>query len=425
MRNNMRSCVRTSVFIFTFAFVTLNAIVTHAAQWEDEANERIRLHRMGDVTVRVVDSSGVPVSGAHIKLEQQGHDFWFGTALAYKMFKDGVEPETRENYQRIVQEYFNSAVHENALKWYHTEPQKGKINYEDADRVLEWCEAHGIRMRGHTVFWAVDKYVMSWIKELDNHELLRAVERRATDMPARYASRIFEYDVNNEMIHGRYFRDRLGDSIVNDMFNWIRQSDPDAVLYVNDYDVLSGLELDHYIEHIKSLQESGVPVGGIGLQGHFDRIQMIPKPSILLKRLDRLAELGLPIKITEFDFDTTNEKQKAKKLVEFYRTCFSHPAVEGIVMWGFWEGAHWKPNAALFNKDFTPRPAALAYHELVFKKWWSNVEGTTGETGEFTTRVFYGRYRVQAVMPSGEKVSRQIDFPRGTIQPEIVLINMD
>ena len=29
----------------------------------------------------------------------------------------------------------------------------------------------------------------------------------------------------------------------------------------------------------------------------------------------------------------------------------SHPGVQGVLMWGFWDQAHWKPEAALVNGD--------------------------------------------------------------------------
>ena len=65
-------------------------------------------------------------------------------------------------------------------------------------------------------------------------------------------------------------------------------------------------------------------------------------------------------------------------------------------MWGFWEGAHWRPKAALWNRDFTPRPAALKYRELVFDRWWTRWEGTADAKGECRVRAFYGRHLVEA-----------------------------
>ncbi len=61
------------------------------------------------------------------------------------------------------------------------------------------------------------------------------------------------------------------------------------------------------------------------------------------------------------------EELKAKELVDYYKICFAHPAVEGILMWGFWAGANWIPVSSLYNRDWSPTPAAEAYYNLIFK----------------------------------------------------------
>lgn len=90
------------------------------------------------------------------------------------------------------------------------------------------------------------------------------------------------------------------------------------------------------------------------------------------------------------------EEKKARALVEYYRTCFAHPAVEGILMWGFWEGANWIPASSLFRRDWTPTPAARAYRDLIFGTWWTRWEGKADATGRCEVRAFYGQHRVQS-----------------------------
>lgn len=88
------------------------------------------------------------------------------------------------------------------------------------------------------------------------------------------------------------------------------------------------------------------------------------------------------------------EQLKAKELVDYYRICFAHPAVEGILMWGFWEGANWIPVSSLYRRDWSPTPALEAYQNLIFREWWTNTEGKAGRDGSFKTRAFYGKYRI-------------------------------
>jgi len=81
-------------------------------------------------------------------------------------------------------------------------------------------------------------------------------------------------------------------------------------------------------------------------------------------------------------------------LTDYYRICFAHPAVEGILMWGFWEGANWIPQSSLYRRDWTPTPAAEAYRDLVFRQWWTRWEGKADANGQCRIRAFYGKYAV-------------------------------
>ncbi len=366
------------------------AVLCTAATAADATDAAIRRHRMGTIVVRAEP-------GAVVRAEQLRHEFWFGTAISSRMFGPGrVSEADRRRYLDLLKTHFNAAVHENALKWWENERRAGKVSYAAADRMLAWCEANDIPMRGHCLLWAEDRYIRDWVKALEDGELRRRIEARITDVVTRYRGRIGEYDVNNEMMRKRYYADRLGESIRAEMFRWARAADPDAVLYVNDYGALvEGPHTEMYARQIEALQAAGAPVGGIGCQGHFSD-QYIPDPKVIKKALDRLAETGLPIRVTEFDMTTDDEHHKAQALVDVYRTCFAHPAVEGILMWGFWEGSHWRPQAALWKRDFTPTPAAEAYRDLVFNQWWTRFDGRTGADGPCEIPAFFGRHRVTA-----------------------------
>jgi len=370
-----------------------------AREPSDTLDGAIRRHRMGRIRVQA------PV-GARVRVRQLEHEFWFGTAISHGLFRQDADPDARRRYLEILRENFNSVVHENALKWYHTERKRGRTNFADAERMFDWCRDNGLRVRGHCIFWCVDRYVQDWLKDLDDDELRRVVDRRAREVPRRFRGRILEYDVNNEMLHGDFYRERLGEDIRADMFRRAAEEDPDALLFVNDYNILSGEDAEAYEHQIQALLDAGAPVGGIGCQGHFaEDIDM----DEVRAALDRLARFDLPIRITEFDINTDDEQKKALLLREFYRTCFAHPAVEGILMWGFWEGRHWRPKAALWKKDFSPTPAADAYRELVFDRWWTEWEGEADSDGLCEVPAFYGRHRVTVQGDSIEVTLRKAD----------------
>jgi len=356
----------------------------------------LRRHRMGTLTI-------LTAPGADVKVAQVRHEFWFGTSMAWQFFRSPDTPDSRK-YREMLKANFNAAVHEASLKWFHTEKTGGgKADYSDADRMLKWCEANGIEVGAPCLFWAVPRFVPGWVKALDDAALRTNMERRAKEITSRYRGRIREYVLNNEMLRSGYYRRRLGDGIVAEMARWARGTDPDVRLYVNDYGVLqSGAAT--YARHIRGLLDRGVPIGGIGIQSHCGGSMDAAK---VKATLDTLAQFNLPIKITEFDMNTRDEEAKARGLETLYRVAFAHPAVDGIIMWGFWVGSHWRPAAALWLRDWTPTPAAATYRQLVFDEWWTRWEGRADEQGRCEVQAFYGTHRVEAGGRTGEVLFRK------------------
>ena len=99
--------------------------------------------------------------------------------------------------------------------------------------------------------------------------------------------------------------------------------------------------------------------------------------------------------------------QKAKELTDYYRICFAHPAVAGILMWGFWEGANWIPASSLYHKDWSPTPAVEAYQNLLFKEWWTKETAKINKDGTYKVKAFYGKYRVTV-----DGVSQEVDLKK-------------
>lgn len=385
--------------------VLINAVVllltgTKSYAQDSSIENSIAINRKGEITVKAKP-------GSQISVEQLRHEFWFGCAISNYMVNSSISEADRNKYKEKFLENFNSGVTENALKWANMESKKGEPNYSLIDAILEWTEANKIPCRGHNIFWGIPQFIQTWVKELSNEELEQTLKNRAETITAKYKGRFVEYDLNNEMIHGNYYEDRLGPDITKKMAQWAHNGDSDARLFLNDYDILTGNKLPQYMAHIRLLLKQGVPIAGIGVQGHlhgetFDRAQ-------LKNALDSLAQFHLPIRVTEFNMPgqrskyskdrnikmtPEEEELKAKELVDYYKICFAHPAVEGILMWGFWEGANWLPQSSMYKRDWTPTPAAAVYKNLIFKEWWTNVKGETSRKGEFSTPAFFGKYKV-------------------------------
>jgi endo-1,4-beta-xylanase len=354
---------------------------------------RIEKLRMGKVIVRTNP-------GADVAVQQVRHEFLFGTAIPDALAEkdpNAMTARDRKMFLKILGENFNYAVHENALKWYECEKTNGVVDYYTADRIWELCHELDIPMRGHCIFWEKDEFVMSWLKRMDNERLRAAIGRRAIGVTTHFKGRIQEFDLNNEMINGEFYRRRLGYGIINEMAWMARAGNPDAVLCVNDYGILydSGFNLDSYIVQIEHLLASSVPIGGIGCQGHSGALH---QPGLSAEHvqdaLDRLSMFHLPIKITECLFDFDDEQTQVNEIRKIFPIYFAHPSIEAIVMWGFWAGAHWRPWSALWGEDWTLTPQGLAFRDLVYNQWWTQTSGKADAAGIFQTKAFYGDYLV-------------------------------
>ncbi len=403
------------------ALIQVNANSSAEAQYAG-INDSIAKYRMGKLIIKAKP-------GDNVQVEQLRHEFWFGCAIANSMADGSMKESDLKQYKEKFLQNFNSAVTENAVKWPSMEREKGKLSFAVVDGILKWTEENDIPLRAHNLFWGIPQFVQPWVKQLNDDELRQTLQNRAETITARYKGRFIEYDLNNEMIHGNYYEDRLGPNITKNMATWAHNGDPDAKLFLNDYDILTGLMLPHYMAQIRKLLAQGVPIAGIGVQGHlhaetFDR-------KTLMDALDSLATFNLPIRITEFNIPGQRSKYyeekiytmtpaeqeaNARELVDYYRICFSHPAVKGIIMWGFWAGANWIPVSSMYNRDWSPTPTATAYRDLIFKEWWTNVSGVAGNDGIYATAGFYGKYRItvngvsKEVMLYNDKGKAEVSF---------------
>ncbi|MBN2532206.1 MAG: endo-1,4-beta-xylanase [Spirochaetales bacterium] len=361
-------------------------VIHQSGDWLADANNRIEEIRKRDVVLHVKDSTGTTLNSGSIQVRQLKHHFAFGSALA-------SEANSNATYADFFKNHFEWATFENETKWYSNESSQGNVSYSTADQMYDFCELNGIKVRGHCIFWEVEDYIQDWVKNLSAQQLRAALESRLESVVTHYKGKFPHWDVNNEMLHGTFFIDKLGESIRPWMYQETNRLDPDCMLFVNDYNVVSFGETDLYIAQIRDLLDQGAPIHGIGVQCHFsDEIQ----PYTVYDRLDKLYHaFNLPVWCTEFDVENSNETVRADLFETFYRIAFSHPGVEGIIMWGFWAGRHWKgEDAAIVNQDWTLNAAGRRYFDLI-DEWTTTTSGSISG-GQFTFRGFHGEYEVLA-----------------------------
>ncbi|KAJ0980368.1 hypothetical protein J5N97_008623 [Dioscorea zingiberensis] len=321
-----------------------------------------------------------------VKVRQSKNSFPIGTCISRSTIDN-------EDFVDFFVKNFNWAVFGNELKWYWTESQQGNLNYNDADELLDLCSKNGIQVRGHCIFWEVPSAVQSWVQNLNKNDLMNAVQNRLNSLLTRYKGKFRHYDVNNEMLHGSFYQDRLGKDIRAFMFKTAHQLDPSPILFVNDYHVEDGADIratpEKYINHIIGLQEQGAPVGGIGVQGHIDN----PVGPVVCAALDKLGTLGLPIWFTELDVSSSNEFVRADDLEVMLREAYAHPAVGGVMLWGFWE-LFMRNNGHLVDAEGEVNEAGKRFLALKHE-WLSHARGPIDDQGEFKFRGFPGTYTIE------------------------------
>jgi len=390
--------------------------------WRAEADARIREIRRRPVQVRVVDDEGKPLAGVAVEVRQTRKAFPFGAAISPTLLRNA-------QYGEFFKSHFNWAVFGNESKWYSNERARGSEDYAAADAMFQWCNDNGIPVRGHCIFWEPERWQPRWLLSLDAAQLKAAVERRMVSAVNHFRGKFVHWDVDNEMLHGTFFRDRLGEDIHVWMYKRAREIDLTVKLFTNEFNVLSvdkdfnEVQTDEYVAQVRRLRDQGAPIDGVGIQGHVWREDILAHPEVIKQRLDKVAALGLPIWITEFDVADADEKSNADKLELVYRTAYSHPAVEGIIAWVFWEGGSWRgPNAAWARRDWTLTEAGKRY-EALMAEWSTNTSGTTDASGIFAFPAYPGDYAATLTL-SGQSGSHQtFTLPPGK-GPQAVTLQM-
>jgi endo-1,4-beta-xylanase len=384
------------------------------SDWHAIVAERTEQIRKRQMTLTVLTPDGNAVGGATVHARQIKHQFAFGSCINTNVLSS-------KPYADFFRSHFEWAVCENESKWYSNEAQQGHVTYSSADNIYAWCNQNGITMRGHNLYWEVESNVQSWLKALSADQLLAAVQNRMESAIPHFKGKFVHWDINNEMVPGHYYKDHLGEAIRVWMFQRAHELDPNCVLFVNEYNVIeNGGYLDKCMQLVQWLQSNGAPVQAVGAQCHFssgfDRWAVI-------NRFDKLATLGLPIWCTEFDMVASTDTLRANEIEDFYRIAFSHPAVQGILMWGFWQNSFWKANCYIVNANWTLNEAGRRY-EALLKEWTTDTQDITDANGVMAFRGFHGKYEITVTPPAGPAVMASVDLPPGD-QPASCILQLD
>ena len=303
---------------------------------------------------------------------------------------------------KLILTQFNSITAENAMKIGPIHPEENKFNWAPADEIVAFAQANGLKMRGHTLVW--HNQLPGWIfidqkgDTVSKEVLLNRLKTHITEVVTRYKGKIYAWDVVNEVIsdnRNEFYRNSpwfkiCGEEFIAKAFQYAHEADPDALLFYNDYNEIHSVKRKKIIKLVTDLKKAGVPIHGIGLQGHWGVNE--PSRSQLDSTLAEFTATGFKLHITELDvsvyqkehqrrdrkasdYDTTFTALKEKQQLEIYKICFEvfrkyKSSISSVTFWNVSDRHSWLDNfpvrdrkdyPLLFDKNLKPKNA---YYEV-------------------------------------------------------------
>lgn len=300
----------------------------------------------------------------------------------------------------VIAQHFNSLTAENEMKFESVEPTEGKFDFAPGDALVSFAQAHGMKMRGHTLVW--HRQTPDWVfvdeggKDASREVLLARLKNHIDQVVGHYKDSIYAWDVVNEAImdDGKYRTNQeaepdqrsrwhgiLGVDYIAKAFEYAHAADPDAKLYYNEYRNYIPAKRQAVYQMLKELLERGVPIHGVGLQAHLN-IEPSTDPANhgyhqtvaeTEQAIALYSSLGLDVQITELDlsvyvpgvkytpdqfytvetFTPELQEKQAQRYAAFFELFRKHAKViTGVTFWGVADDNTWLSEFSSGRKDF-------------------------------------------------------------------------
>jgi endo-1,4-beta-xylanase len=281
-------------------------------------------------------------------------------------------------YRQQTAAQFSTVTPENVMKWQLVEPVRGQFDWAAADQLVDFARANGQKIRGHTLVW--HNQLPTWLTggTFTAAELRQILRQHIFDEARHFKGRIWQWDVLNEAFNDDgTLRDtlwlrNLGPGYIADVFRWAHQADPGAKLFYNDYNI-EGLNAksNAVFALVTQLRKDGVPIDGVGVQGHFG--VQYGFPADVADNLGRFAGLGLLTAVTEADVrmvmppDNAKLQAQAQGYNVLLQGCLLTRHCISFTVWGYTDKYSWVPGfftgqgaANLLDENFAAKPAFQA-----------------------------------------------------------------
>jgi GH35 family endo-1,4-beta-xylanase len=390
--------------------------------------------RRRELAVRTVDAEGVPVPHARLRLRLRRHAFLFGANLFLAgHFSDaGRDRRWASLFGADRLEHpgalFNAGTL--AFYWLDLEPERGRLRLSadapprhrrpPADLAVGFGEGRGLDLNGHCLAWdAPGLSLPAWLPP-DPVRRASLLALHIQGLCRRYAGRVRRWDVVNEPVR-RWSEGRFADQPMPPDYERLAFASAQAalpggaLLSINEGGDLGGPWRRSFAESyrgvVRDLRARGARIGGIGLQFHqfaLDRLAAAegdPDPVAIWDELDRFAELGLPLHISEITMAQPTRDEAGRRLQagltrRFYRLFYAHAAVHGATWWNTVDGTAWEAenhvDSGLLDADCRPKPVHAALDGLINREWAPEVEAESDGDGAWSGQLTAGEWEVAA-----------------------------
>lgn len=309
---------------------------------------------------------------------------YFGNAVDNVVNQEAADPR----YRPVINNEFTSLTPANGMKWDSTEPTLGQFNFTRGDEIVSIARANGQAVRGHTLVW--HQQTPTQVQNLNPTALRQAMNNHVTTVVTHYRGQLAAWDVVNEAFNDdgtprqSFWSQKLGTTYLADAFRAARAADPNVKLYYNDFNIVGlGAKSNAVFTLAQSLKQQGL-IDGVGFQTHL--VVQFPFPNQLLQNLQRFADLGLDVAITELDvrMQLPPDPIKINTQNTYYRNvvnaCLAVTRCVGITEWGFTDKYSWIPG--VFPGEGS---AHLADENFNFKQAYNAVRDALGGAPTDTT----------------------------------------
>lgn len=374
------------------------------ALWRKEAYKRIEKYRKNDMTVKVVDQNGSPVSNAQISADMTDNEFMFGVSLCNNEVLDlDLTTKRGQTLNKLLDNSFNAGVCGMEMKHGYTDLDDCTDGIKMVNEFLD----RGYRIRGHAMLWEG----ISGTANIEDQstatydEWYNAILQEVREKAYTFKGRISQWDVLNEPTSSKFLSTQFDTrGIQADIFKEVHKIDPDAKLYVNE----TGIEgmnsktdvtgyLPSLLSIVKELKRNGAPVDGIGIQAHCGNLCY---PQGFYHTLEACAELVDEVAVTEYDLLTPKEEYADEYLRDMLLVTFSHPKASAFMVWGVEDSMHWRNAAPFYDRDWNERPAMAVWNKK--EEFATHEAALTGSAGTAVIRGFRGDYDIKCKVGNKE-----------------------